>query len=282
MEEENATPEPDETPERPDIPDFVITRTVGDMLAAERRRQGKSLGDIAAATRIRMRMLEALEEGAWETLPSSAYVKGYIQNYATALNLSAEPFLEAYRQEAPPDFADVTEPSPAMGGPIVPRRDQAHAIPPRLLLGVVAFFAVIGLIWLTLSLAGGSDTEPDPLPPVVEDQGQQSDPATNTPPGVTGNDSSTETPAEEPPAVEPFELVVSVAAGDVSWLRITVDGVTEYEGMLQGGDSRTYEVAELASVRIGRPSVVTITRDGEAVEIPSSSELPTVELSADD
>ena len=273
-----------ERPERPDMPeieDLIARRGVGDMLASERRRQGKSVADIADATRVRGRLIQALENGEWGTLPSPAYVKGYIQNYATALGLSAEPFLEAYRSEDPRPKDGSPEPHPSLGEPILPRREQAHAIPNRMLLVLLSVVAVIALIWITLSLAGGGDAEPAPLPPEPGDEAPVSEPATEAVPGVTAEDlEAVDTP--EATAGAAYELTVSVAQGDASWLRVTVDGERVYEGTLGGGESRSWQVSDLATVRIGRPSVVSITRDGEPVEIPSSTELPTVEIPADD
>lgn len=277
--EQAVTPEYDERPERPDLPDFSKPRRVGEMLAAERRRQGKSVGDVAEATRIRGKLVEALEAGEYDHLPSPAYVRGYIQNYATALGLSAEPFLEAYRQETRAKSA-TQQRSGALGEPILPHRDQAHAIPGRVLVAVVALVVVVGVIWATLSLVGGGDETPAPLPPVDETTSQV-ETATGAAPGVTTEETDAQA-AEASATVTPFELVVTVDDTDASWLRITVDGEKVYEGTLPGGESRTYEVTDLASIRIGRPSVVTITRDGQPVEIPNTGELPTVELAADE
>jgi cytoskeletal protein RodZ len=289
MDEENHTStddvsadEPVQDPERPEIADYIPTRTVGDMLAAERRRQGKSLGDIAEVTCIRLRMLEALENASWEQLPSPAYVKGYIQNYATALGLSAEPFLEAYRHDAPL-YESQPEASAALGDPILPSADEAHAIPIRAIFGLVAVLALIGVVWLVLGLVSGPADEPAPLPPAIEDD-VPSDDATTSVPGMTDaqlEETTPETASAETPA-QPFVLGIAIQDDDASWIRVTVDGERVYEGTLDGGESRSWDVAEIASVRIGRPSVVSVTRDGEPVEIPSGAELPTIELSADD
>ena len=273
--------EENDAPERPDIPDFIVSRTVGDMLAAERRRQGKTLADIAEKTCIRLRLLEALEEGAYGQLPNPAYVRGYIQNYAAALDMSAEPFLEAYRSEEPASKDTAPEPHPSLGEPILPRRDQAHAIPTRLLVGVVAVIAAIILVWVTLSIVGGPEVEPDPLPPSVEDTQTSSDEPTEAVPGITDADTLSEAPVveEEPPG--PFEITVAVAIDDVSWLRVIVDDQNVFEDILGSGESRTWDVIEAASVRIGRPSAVSITKDGQPVLIPSDTDLPTVEITAD-
>jgi hypothetical protein len=69
-------------------------------------------------------------------------------------------------------------------------------------------------------------------------------------------------------------------SGGASWARITVDGKKAYEGTLVNGQSQSYEVAEVAVVRIGRPSVVKIYRDGTEVAIPEAQNTPTVTLRA--
>jgi hypothetical protein len=148
------------------------------------------------------------------------------------------------------------------------------------LVGVIAVVAFIAIVWLALSLAGGGDPEPDPLPPTAEEEAPVSEPATTEPvPGVAEPEAP-EVPEEPTQTARPFEMTVAVESGDASWFRVTVDGEKVYEGIIDGGESRTWTVADLASVRIGRPSVVSISRDGEPVPIPSSGELPTVELSA--
>ena len=49
--------------------------SVGETLASERRRQGKSLADAVEGTKIRSRLLDALENDQYDDLPSQAYVK---------------------------------------------------------------------------------------------------------------------------------------------------------------------------------------------------------------
>ena len=74
--------------------------TVGEILAAERRRQGKSLADVVDGTKIRGRLLDALEKGRYDDLAHPAYVKGYIQSYARYLEIPATPLLEQFKMES--------------------------------------------------------------------------------------------------------------------------------------------------------------------------------------
>jgi len=85
---------------------------------------------------------------------------------------------------------------------------------------------------------------------------------------------------EESTELQPFTLEVKVSQSGASWLEITVDDKKAYAGTLTGGQSKEYEVAESASVLVGRPSAVTVYRDGKKVKIPASDDTPTLELEA--
>ncbi len=54
-------------------------------LKEERLRRGLTLGEAATATRIKPHFLEAIERGAYQELPSPAYAKGFVRNYAEFL-----------------------------------------------------------------------------------------------------------------------------------------------------------------------------------------------------
>ena len=70
---------------------------LGDRLRKARENKGLSLEQVEEGTRIRRAFLEALEEEDFEKLPASAYVKGFIRNYAQFLGLDPEESLSHYR-----------------------------------------------------------------------------------------------------------------------------------------------------------------------------------------
>ncbi len=256
--------------------------TLGAILSKARRDLGKSLIDAEAATRIRARHLDALEKGDYETLPSPAYVKGYIISYAKFLMIDPEPLVELYENETG------TAPREPMSLPdqvIVPR-SQSHQLPMRTALAIVGVLAVLTLtIWGIGRLLSG----PEPTPPIPAIPDESTTPGAaeiaTAVPGIEDPSQETSPDASEDEAadlpVSSFTLQVRIAADGASWLRVTVDGLTAYEGTMTGGQSKEWEVTEEASIRIGRPSAVTVTRDGETVEIPSGDP-PTLVLSASD
>ena len=64
--------------------------SVGQRLAAERIRQGLSVGDVARQIRLAVKQVEAIEADDFGSLPGIAFVRGFIRNYAKMLQLDSE------------------------------------------------------------------------------------------------------------------------------------------------------------------------------------------------
>jgi len=75
--------------------------TLSEGLRAAREASGRSLDDLADATRVRKQYLIALEEGAWDRLPSRPFSTGYVRAYARALGLDEETAADRFKTEAP-------------------------------------------------------------------------------------------------------------------------------------------------------------------------------------
>lgn len=248
-----------------------MSESVGEILAAARRKKGKSLAEAEAATRIRARRLEAIEKSDWDALPDPAYVKGYIIGYAKYLGLDPQPLVASYLTQAgvsqrSSDFSRLPE-------QVVPSRHQAHAVPWKGATIVAVAIAVITLlVWGGVRFFSTPDEEA-PMPPTTETT------ATTTPESTPSQMATTTAPTTTPPAAEPFTLRVEIAEDGASWLRVTVDGLKAYEGTLAAGQTKEWEVNEAAVVRIGKRDNVTVYKDDVAVEIPTG-DVPEMTISA--
>ena len=69
---------------------------IGTSLREARLRQGLDLVDAEAATKIRPKYLQALEEERFELLPSPTYVKGFLRSYADYLGLDGQLYVDEY------------------------------------------------------------------------------------------------------------------------------------------------------------------------------------------
>lgn len=246
---------------------------VGDKLAAERRKQGKSISEVVSATNIMARLIDALENARYDELPSQAYVRGYIQSYAKYLGLDVPPLLKEYEEDLGAGkprtrLEEVPERT------VVPMRDQLHHVPTRALITIVVALVAVGVVlWLVGSVLNRDDSPP-PIPPVTTSTVEATDTVpgvtTDTVPGTGTVDPATSTSDTSAALTgDAFTLKVTVAEGAASWLRVTVDGLKAYEGTLAGGQTKEWTVTQNAEVRIGKPSEVTVTRDGTPVESKS-------------
>lgn len=67
-------------------------------LAELRTRKGISLQDIASATKIAVRYLQAIERGEYHKLPGGVYDINYIRQYARAVQYDESRLLDHYRR----------------------------------------------------------------------------------------------------------------------------------------------------------------------------------------
>ena len=72
---------------------------VGETLQLARERKGVDLYRAERDTKIRLRYLSALEDGAYDELPPPVYTKGFLRNYAIYLGLDPDEILERWRDE---------------------------------------------------------------------------------------------------------------------------------------------------------------------------------------
>ncbi|HEY4136273.1 MAG TPA: RodZ domain-containing protein [Alphaproteobacteria bacterium] len=88
--------------------------SIGDDLRAARQARGEDLQDIAAQLRIRFVFLEAIENGAFDSLPGPTYAIGFVRAYARYLRLDADDMIARFKEEASGIAApsDLTFPEP--------------------------------------------------------------------------------------------------------------------------------------------------------------------------
>ena len=125
------------------------TRRVGEVLQAERQAHDVSLESLAAQTRIKVYLLEALENNDFEALPAAVFVKGYIRAYARVLGFDEKPVIALLRR----DF------KVSARGQLIPReflkqshRRQAWLTPFRLTAAGLSLAALVVLGYVGLQM----------------------------------------------------------------------------------------------------------------------------------
>jgi cytoskeletal protein RodZ len=139
--------------------------SIGQTLREARERKDVSESEAAAATRIKVQHIQALEHNEFDAIAAPIYVKGFLKLYAEYLGIDPNPLVDAYTRDhaprkrpplvatAPPQPVDLPEPPPEPETPKpAPRR-------PRLDTGrlrkVVLIAGALLVILLVLSALRG-------------------------------------------------------------------------------------------------------------------------------
>ncbi|HYV19117.1 MAG TPA: helix-turn-helix domain-containing protein [Verrucomicrobiae bacterium] len=100
----------------------------GEALKREREQRDIPLRDIANATKINLRYLEALEQNRFDKLPGGVFNKGFIRAYARFIGADGEVLVQRYMEEVAEKEAVIAGQQPSPDRPGALRAPQA---PPR-------------------------------------------------------------------------------------------------------------------------------------------------------
>lgn len=128
-----------------------VSQTVGEMLIAARERRALSADDVARQLRLAPRQVEALEANRFDALPGNTFVRGFLRNYAKAVQMDPAVFLDAYERSLPrPPLVTIAGPTEHI--------DYTKTGTPRwlwYLLGLVV--VLVGAPLLIYALLGDAD-----------------------------------------------------------------------------------------------------------------------------
>ena len=121
-------------------------RSVGSYLRSTREMRGVAIEEAARVTRIGQNYLTALEGDRFETLPNTAYAKGFLRAYAAFLGLSGDEVVALYERSlspAPHHAAEEKERTDAGSTRAMPPSRRGRWFVPVVLLVLVAVAASI-------------------------------------------------------------------------------------------------------------------------------------------
>lgn len=257
---------------------------LGSYLQRHREALGLRLEEVEGRTRIRRRILDAIERGAWDELPPSVYTRGLIRNYAKAMGLSPAAVLRMYAKERPHE-ARVPEPQ-LLSQPLLQQPRFSFELVAA--LGLLAI-AVVLFGWMVTSVllpqvrevAMSGPDDPNPLaaetvasptptvpPPTATPRVVRAVPL---PEGSAGQETSSpsepgvgEMPALEDtaPTAAPGRLELVVTATSDAWLMVRADGQQVFLNLLRRGESRRWTANERFRVRTGNAGGTIISLNG--------------------
>jgi cytoskeleton protein RodZ len=213
----------------------------GDTLRRERELRGVDLREVAEATKISIRFLQALENDRVDILPGGIFPRAFVRQYATYLGLDPDrtvaEFVYAFGEHA--------------GQPAAPAPARPRSVRTPLLIAV-AVLAMAGLAaWAALRYeARGAGDEPAAM---------ASAPSSTFPPD----------PVYPPPttvaAAAPTDghgLVLTLNSRQSCWVAVLADGVKVVDRVMNEGEAQTVRAKGEIVLSVGNAGGITFTLNG--------------------
>jgi cytoskeleton protein RodZ len=273
LNQEGAPPVVESQPRQtvPSQPANVIFAEIGLHLRERRELISLTFEEVERHTKLRAAFIRALEEGAFDKLPSPVQTRGMLANYATFLDLDTDTILLR--------FADGLQ----------ARRHEKYAETPRekiqtevvtsmpfwrsfiagdLIFGVVMIAILFALaIWGVGRLVSSQDKQSTEAtaPSIVDVLGST--------PLPTASLEVTSVPVAEDPLATPgvdvlatseinANVVVSLFAVERVFARISVDGKVTFEGRIAPGESKVFEATDQVMVLTGNAAALRVNYNG--------------------
>lgn len=257
----------------------------GEEMRKEREIRSISLKEIADATKISKRYLEAIEKDDYNVLPAAVFTRGFVREYARYLGLNPDEAVNRYlhyrqgleetgavskdtRREPGRDIAH--EPLREMRKETaretlrkIQTAQDAPAEPPRrrvspaiiVFVLIVALFAVA--VWLVQNPSIYRRTRPRPAPQTTT---QQMDPTVAPPTATTA-----------PAPVTDSDLILRIRARENSWVTLDADGRSVFNSELRRGEEQTFRARDRFVFRtVGNAGGIDVTLNG--VPVPPMGE----------
>ena len=220
------------------------TASFGAWLRSQRKIREVPLGEIADATKISIRYLEALEQDRFDVLPASVFAKGFLREYARFVGLDPDEVVNSYliaqQESLNAEAGDEAEPAKPSRRP---RKNSWFLIVALLLaLALIAF-----LIYWGRSQSRQEAIAPSIAAPVLP-------PAPPRP--VDDN------------AAEPAALTVTMDFTGDCWVEASVDGRRRISELHVQGESMRLEADQEVLLTLGNPQGVRLEVNGEPYPLP--------------
>jgi cytoskeletal protein RodZ len=267
-----AITEPEVELNAPAQPADVIFAEIGLQLRERRELISLTFDEVERHTKLRTAFVKALEEGAFDKLPSPVQTRGMLANYATFLDLNTDAILLRFADglqarrfekyaETPRDKIQ-TEVVTSM--PFLRSFIAGDLIFGVLMIAILAALAIWGVGRVVssqeeqnavvtvpaINVLGGTPT------PTLD---LTSSPAVETP--LAALDGTTTVEALPIPG-ENANVVVSIFAVERAFIRISVDGELIFEGRISPRETKVFEAVDQVVILTGNAAALRVTYNG--------------------
>jgi cytoskeleton protein RodZ len=237
---------------------------IGTSLRDARIRQGFDLTDAEAATKIRAKYLQALEEEHFEVLPAQTYVKGFLYSYAEYLGLDGQLYVDEFNSRHAGPEEDLSQRPRRRHAP-----SRAHSrVESRMVLA--ALVAIAALSALVVAAWKTGDGEQTTIPNLATGPAAPAAPA-----GGEGEDAAA---APRRPAALSIAAVDGPSALTIN--KMSASGELVYTGTLEQGKSLSFTWRQFW-LQAEQPANLRVRVNGALVQLGTGRQPVQVLVSSD-
>ena len=245
----------------------------GEELRREREIRGISLKEIADATKISRRFLDAIERNDHKTLPAPVFTRGFVREYARYLGLNSEEMVNRYNFGAAGDdriehsdhLERLVHPEPAQPPKPIGIPPPYKRIDRNFILTIFIIAGLVAVTWWAVTMKRTRREAPAVVAAVPVDTAggaagaAQRPGAPQRPAAGEGAGAPLSTTAPRP-ARDDSQLYLTMEVTALSWVTLEVDGETVVNDELRAGTTRTFEAEKQFRFRsIGNAAGVRLT-----------------------
>lgn len=216
--------------------------SVGELLKSEREAQGKTIDDVAKATKMSTLIIGALESDHFSALPAPVYVKGHLRTYARFLGLDEDDVVDKYLRFTQQQESTELDEWDAVELELHEEKQRAGR---RWIWVAIAVVAVVAVVLGVRHAGSGSGVdEPEAGAPVAITQPVNETVVSDT-------------------MIEWHKLELTARASSKVWLKVWVDGEPVSDFEMQKDDVRQWQADEYFELEVGNGEALTLYLDGE-------------------
>lgn len=258
--------------------------TLGEELKRLREHRNLSIREVAEATHIGGRFLQAIEADNYSILPGGIFNRGFVRSYARYVGLDEEQALVMYNEQLEAQGGE----APRTMAPSLEGIDEEPASP----WGSIALIVIILLLlsagiytayrWFkgedatsqivvsttpTPGISPAPESSASPIPTPSESPSPTTSPSASAATSPTVSPTPAGSPSPAPPLTGNLQVKVQIGS-EPCWLKVWVDSNRPADGVLNPGDVREFSASDKLIMSFGNAVGVTATLNGRPMKLP--------------
>jgi len=241
----------------------------GEHLKREREMRGVSLEEIAAATRINTRFLEAIENERWDQLPGGVFNRGFIRSVARYLGMDEDALVAEYDLGAKNNGNSHTNTRPASSAPAqeMPRSWRPAVVAIVILVALVAA-GIFAYVHYRKRISSGFHRGGAALVAQlhrIEAKRHRAASTTDTNAASAPVHPNATVEANSATVAAAAPLTLKIETGKPANVKVIADGNVVFDGPVQINDVKQFQASNQFQVTSSESSAVLLELNGQTI-----------------